>query len=257
MPHRMGMFLSAFVIAVLIAGPAAGQAKPAKPAAAPPPLFTTPLTLEQMRGKQAVIDTTAGRIVLDLLPDKAPNHVGYFIKLAQEGAYNGHDLSPPDQARHHPGRRSALEGPGEDGPVRHRRSQDGGVRAGRGQPRPRRRVGRARPRQPRQRGLAVLHLRDAAALARRAIHRVRPRRRGDRHRDADLRSAGRCGREGHGSDRDDVSHDPRRAAGRRCPVRGGLAGGIWPGTARSSKRAWATSPSSSCRRRRRTTCATS
>jgi peptidyl-prolyl cis-trans isomerase B (cyclophilin B) len=52
-------------------------------------LFTTPLTLEQMSGKQAVIESTAGRIVLDLLPEQAPNHVGYFIKLAQEGAYNG------------------------------------------------------------------------------------------------------------------------------------------------------------------------
>ena len=89
MPHRMGMLLSVLVFAVLIAAPAAGQAKPAKPDAARPPLFTTPLTLEQMRGKQAVIETTAGRVVLDLLPDKAPNHVGYFIKLAQEGAYNG------------------------------------------------------------------------------------------------------------------------------------------------------------------------
>jgi peptidyl-prolyl cis-trans isomerase B (cyclophilin B) len=83
------MFLSAVAIAVLIAAPAAGQARPAKPAAAPPPLFTTPLTLDQMRGKQAVIETTAGRVVLELLPDQAPNHVGYFIKLAQEGAYNG------------------------------------------------------------------------------------------------------------------------------------------------------------------------
>jgi cyclophilin family peptidyl-prolyl cis-trans isomerase len=42
-----------------------------------------------MTGKQAVIETTAGRIVIDLLPAQAPNHVGYFIKLAQEGAYNG------------------------------------------------------------------------------------------------------------------------------------------------------------------------
>ena len=52
-------------------------------------MFTTPLTPEQLGGKQAVIETTAGRIVVDLLPEKAPNHVGYFIKLAQEGAYNG------------------------------------------------------------------------------------------------------------------------------------------------------------------------
>ena len=89
MPHRMGMFLSCLLIAVLHAAPAAAQARPARPAPAPPPLFTTPLTLEQMSGKQAVIDTTAGRIVLELLPDKAPNHVGFFIKLAQDGAYNG------------------------------------------------------------------------------------------------------------------------------------------------------------------------
>jgi len=87
MHHRMGILVSAIVFAVVTAGASAGQAKPSKPA--PPQLFTTPLTLEQMSGKQAVIETTAGRIVLELLPDKAPNHVGYFIKLAQEGAYNG------------------------------------------------------------------------------------------------------------------------------------------------------------------------
>ena len=87
MHHRMGILVSAIVFAVVTAVASAGQAKPSKPA--PPQLFTTPLTLEQMSGKQAVIETTAGRIVLELLPDKAPNHVGYFIKLAQEGAYNG------------------------------------------------------------------------------------------------------------------------------------------------------------------------
>jgi len=89
MPHRMGISVAAFLIAAFCAAPAAGQVKPAKPAPTPAPLFTTPLTLEQMSGKQAVIETAAGRIVIDLLPEKAPNHVGYFIKLAQEGAYNG------------------------------------------------------------------------------------------------------------------------------------------------------------------------
>jgi len=78
----MGMLVSMLVLAVAAAPPAAGQAKPAKPA--PPPLFTTPLTPEQLSGKQAVIETAAGRIVLELLPEKAPNHVGYFIKLARE-----------------------------------------------------------------------------------------------------------------------------------------------------------------------------
>ena len=40
-----------------------------------------------MTGKQAVVETTAGTFVIDLRPDLAPNHVGYFMKLAGEGAY--------------------------------------------------------------------------------------------------------------------------------------------------------------------------
>ncbi len=89
MLHRMGILASMLAFMVLGPAPAAGQAKPAKPVPAAPALFTTPLTLEQLSGKQAVIETTAGRIVIDLLPEQAPNHVGYFIKLAGEGAYNG------------------------------------------------------------------------------------------------------------------------------------------------------------------------
>ena len=58
-----------------------------KPAAPVP--FTTPLTVAEMTGKQAVVNTTAGTIVIDLRPDLAPNHVGYFMKLAREGAFNG------------------------------------------------------------------------------------------------------------------------------------------------------------------------
>jgi peptidyl-prolyl cis-trans isomerase B (cyclophilin B) len=42
-----------------------------------------------MTNKQAVVNTTAGTFVIDLRPDLAPNHVGYFIKLAREGAYKG------------------------------------------------------------------------------------------------------------------------------------------------------------------------
>jgi peptidyl-prolyl cis-trans isomerase B (cyclophilin B) len=52
-------------------------------------LFTTPLSPDQMEGKQAVVETTLGEMVFDLLPEKAPNHVGYFMKLAAEGAYDG------------------------------------------------------------------------------------------------------------------------------------------------------------------------
>jgi cyclophilin family peptidyl-prolyl cis-trans isomerase len=64
---------------------AAGPASP-KPQAKGGP-YTTPLTVAQMTGKQAVVETTAGTFVIDLRPDLAPNHVGYFIKLASEGAY--------------------------------------------------------------------------------------------------------------------------------------------------------------------------
>ncbi|MGE3491952.1 MAG: peptidylprolyl isomerase [Vicinamibacterales bacterium] len=39
--------------------------------------------------KQAVIETTAGTIVLDLLADRAPNHVALFIKTAESGGYDG------------------------------------------------------------------------------------------------------------------------------------------------------------------------
>jgi cyclophilin family peptidyl-prolyl cis-trans isomerase len=51
--------------------------------------FKTPLTAADMANKQAVVETTAGTFVIALLPEAAPNHVGYFMKLAREGAYNG------------------------------------------------------------------------------------------------------------------------------------------------------------------------
>jgi peptidyl-prolyl cis-trans isomerase B (cyclophilin B) len=51
--------------------------------------FQTPMSVQEMTNKQAVVNTTAGTFVIDLRPDLAPNHVGYFIKLAREGAYKG------------------------------------------------------------------------------------------------------------------------------------------------------------------------
>jgi peptidyl-prolyl cis-trans isomerase B (cyclophilin B) len=51
--------------------------------------FKTPLSLGDMTNKQAVVDTDAGTFVIDLRPDLAPNHVGYFMKLAREGGYTG------------------------------------------------------------------------------------------------------------------------------------------------------------------------
>ena len=60
---------------------AAGQASPT--------FFENTLPLDQMAGKQAVVRTSAGTFIIQLLPEVAPNHVGYFIKLAKEGAYTG------------------------------------------------------------------------------------------------------------------------------------------------------------------------
>ena len=54
-----------------------------------PQPYVTPLSLEEMTGKQGVLDTDQGTIIIDLLPEHAPNHVGLFIKLAEDGAYNG------------------------------------------------------------------------------------------------------------------------------------------------------------------------
>ena len=51
--------------------------------------YTTATKPADMTNKQAVVTTSAGEFVIDLRPDLAPNHVGYFMKLAAEGAFNG------------------------------------------------------------------------------------------------------------------------------------------------------------------------
>src|SRR5688572_3975213 len=59
---------------------------------APPPrdtFFTSKLPPSELQGKQAVLETTYGTIVLDLLGDAAPTHVAHFITRAREGAYDG------------------------------------------------------------------------------------------------------------------------------------------------------------------------
>ena len=72
--------MRALIFAVLIAL----QTAPARQT-----FFTTPYTKAETANKQAVVETSMGAFVIELLPDKAPNHVGYFIKLAREGAYAG------------------------------------------------------------------------------------------------------------------------------------------------------------------------
>ncbi len=52
-------------------------------------MFVTPLSLDEMRDKQAVVETTAGTFVIDLLPEAAPNHVGLFLQSVNDGTYDG------------------------------------------------------------------------------------------------------------------------------------------------------------------------
>jgi peptidyl-prolyl cis-trans isomerase B (cyclophilin B) len=51
--------------------------------------FVSTLPAAEIQDKQAVLETTHGTIVLDLLADAAPNHVAHFITRAREGAYDG------------------------------------------------------------------------------------------------------------------------------------------------------------------------
>jgi len=52
-------------------------------------LWLAPASAGAQPVQQAVLDTSAGTIVWDLLADKAPNHVALFIKTAREGGFNG------------------------------------------------------------------------------------------------------------------------------------------------------------------------
>ncbi len=78
----------AVMFAFAATGHAAAQPRRQTPKG-PPKLYTATLPIEQMKNKQAVVETSAGAIVIDLLPEAAPDHVGYVMKLAAEGAYDG------------------------------------------------------------------------------------------------------------------------------------------------------------------------
>src|SRR5688572_6099439 len=59
------------------------------PAPAPRAFFTSTLPESEIRNKQAVLETTLGTIVIDLLADAAPTHVAHFVTQVREGAYDG------------------------------------------------------------------------------------------------------------------------------------------------------------------------
>ena len=51
--------------------------------------LVAPIAAAAQTPQQAVLETSAGTIVWDLLADKAPNHVALFIKTAREGGLDG------------------------------------------------------------------------------------------------------------------------------------------------------------------------
>ncbi len=90
---KPGTTLVPLLVALALVLPVAHTAaqQPRRRPAAPPTVqhFKTTMTADQMQGKQAVVETAQGTFVIQLLPEAAPNHVGYVIKLAREGAYDG------------------------------------------------------------------------------------------------------------------------------------------------------------------------
>ena len=71
--------------------PPATRPQPSRPPASrpqPPPdtFFVNALAPGDVQNKQAVLDTSLGTIVFDLLSDAAPNHVAHFITRARGGA---------------------------------------------------------------------------------------------------------------------------------------------------------------------------
>ena len=58
-----------------------------RPAPAPEPFSSE--TVTDLAGYRATIETTAGNIGVEFFPDRAPNHVRNFLRLAQAGVYDG------------------------------------------------------------------------------------------------------------------------------------------------------------------------
>ena len=90
--QRRRVLCAAAAILMLMAAvhPVVAQGTRRRPAGqAPAARFQTTLTPDQMKGKQAVVQTAMGTFVIQLLPEAAPNHVGYVIDRARAGAYDG------------------------------------------------------------------------------------------------------------------------------------------------------------------------
>jgi peptidyl-prolyl cis-trans isomerase B (cyclophilin B) len=83
-----------------------------KPAPVPEPFSSS--TAEELATYRAVIVSSMGNITIEFFPDRAPNHVRQFLRLAQSGVYDGtafHRIVPGFvvQGGHLPTRREGLD----------------------------------------------------------------------------------------------------------------------------------------------------
>ena len=72
-----------------------------------PPAFSTESPAE-LAAYRVTLETTVGAITLELRPDKAPEHVRNFLRLAAAGVYDGTRVPPRGARLRHPGRLDEL-----------------------------------------------------------------------------------------------------------------------------------------------------
>lgn len=78
--------MTAFVAFAVLTTFASAQAPPRKKNAPPP---GAPVSAAEASSVEAVIKTDLGEIRFEFFPEKAPEHVSSFIRLAREGFYDG------------------------------------------------------------------------------------------------------------------------------------------------------------------------
>lgn len=74
------------IVGLLACGVVAQTTQPAKPKSWPKP---PDMKIDVAKTYTATIDTTKGKVVLNLFPKEAPKTVNSFVFLAREGYYNG------------------------------------------------------------------------------------------------------------------------------------------------------------------------
>ena len=83
------------MLTLLFMAPVADAQPPRRPAPVAPPaasaaaFYTTKRAPDALKNKQVVLETTKGRLVLQLDAVAAPNHVGYMLDQVEAGAYDG------------------------------------------------------------------------------------------------------------------------------------------------------------------------